>query len=105
MTVEIIRMEYNKYSILLIIFTFIKKSLLGSRERFSPNEVMYGIIRKKDNISYFNTYENNPIESSYQLMWKELNSEEMSPITSFNTMRRILEYYFNIIGAWIMKMY
>ena len=36
-------------------------------------------------------------------MWKELNSEEMSPITSFNTMRRILEYYFNIIGAWIMK--
>ncbi|HDJ4385954.1 TPA: AAA family ATPase, partial [Staphylococcus aureus] len=38
-------------------------------------------------------------ESSYQLMWKELNSEEMSPITSFNTMRRILEYYFNIIGG------
>lgn len=32
-------------------------------------------------------------------MWKELNSEEMSPITSFNTMRRILEYYFNIIGG------
>ncbi len=51
---------------------------------------MYGIIRKKDNICYFNTYENNPIESSYQLMWKELNHEEMSPITSFNTMRRIL---------------
>ncbi|HDK9112801.1 TPA: AAA family ATPase [Staphylococcus aureus] len=74
-------------------------TFLGSRERFSPNEVMYGIIRKKDNISYFNTYENNPIESSYQLMWKELNSEEMSPITSFNTMRRILEYYFNIIGG------
>lgn len=74
-------------------------TFLGSRDKFSPNEVMFGIIRKRDNVSYFNTYENNPIESSYQLMWKELNSEEMSTITSFNTMRRILEYYFNILGG------
>lgn len=57
------------------------------------------LYEKKDNISYFSTYNNNPIESSYQLMWKELNSEVMSTITSFNTMRRILEFYFNIIGG------
>ncbi len=74
-------------------------TFIGSRNNFSPNEVMFGIIRKKDNISYFSTYNNNPIESSYQLMWKELNSEVMSTITSFNTMRRILEFYFNIIGG------
>nr|WP_286313360.1 AAA family ATPase [Mammaliicoccus lentus] len=89
---QIINLTHNIYFHKEITF-------LGSRDKFSPNEVMFGIIRKKDNISYFNTYETNPIESSYQLMWKELNSEEMSTVTSFNTMRRILEYYFNIIGG------
>jgi len=88
---QIINLTHNIYFHKEITF-------LGSRDKFSPSEVMFGIIRKKDNISYFDVYENNPIESSYQLMWKELSSDNISTVTSFNTMRRILEYYFNIIG-------
>lgn len=74
-------------------------TFLGSRQKFSQEEVLYGIVRKKDNISSFQVYDKNPIESTYQLMWRELDSENISSITAFNTMRRILEYYFKIIGA------
>lgn len=73
-------------------------TFLGSRDKFKENEVLFGIVKKKDNVTSFHKYKENPIESTYQLMWRELKIENLSSITSFNTMRRILEYYFNIIG-------
>ncbi|MGW7977048.1 AAA family ATPase [Staphylococcus xylosus] len=73
-------------------------TFLGSRKQYSEDEVLFGIVRKRDNISAFQVYDKNPIQSSYQLMWRELTSDKISTITSFNTMRRILEYYFKIIG-------
>ena len=73
-------------------------TFLGSRASYSPDEVLFGIIRKKDNISSFVECPNNPIESTYQLLWRELTEDNLSTVTSFNTMRRILEYYFKIIG-------
>lgn len=73
-------------------------TFLGSRRQFSKKEALFGIVRKKDNVSTFHTYDINPIESTYQLMWRELDSDKISAVTSFNTMRRILEYYFKIIG-------
>lgn len=74
-------------------------AFMGSKNNFSKEEFLFGIIRKKDNVSGFNTYEGNPIESTYQLMWRELKEINLSSITAFNTMRRILEYYFKIIGG------
>ncbi|MFK4887363.1 AAA family ATPase [Lactococcus petauri] len=73
-------------------------TFLGNRDSYSPNDVLFGIIRKKDNISNFIECPDNPIESTYQLLWKELSEDDSSTVTSFNTMRRILEFYFNIIG-------
>lgn len=73
-------------------------TFLGSREQYSPADVLFGVIRKKDNASYISEYPNNPIESTYQLLWRELGDDNLSTVTSFNTMRRILEYYFKIIG-------
>lgn len=73
-------------------------TFLGSRKQFAGDEALFGIVRKKDNVSTFQTYDKNPIESTYQLMWRELDSDKISRVTSFNTMRRILEYYFKIIG-------
>lgn len=73
-------------------------TFLGSRKQFSKEEALFGIVRKKDNVSTFHIYDTNPIESTYQLMWRELISDKISTVTSFNTMRRILEYYFKIIG-------
>ncbi|CAM3126633.1 AAA family ATPase [Enterococcus faecalis] len=73
-------------------------TFLGSGKEFSSAEVLFGVIRKRDNISYFTEYDRNPIESTYQLLWRELLEDKLSTVTSFNTMRRILEYYFKIIG-------
>ncbi|WP_396159047.1 AAA family ATPase [Flavobacterium sp.] len=40
---------------------------------------------------------NNPIQSSYELLWREIKEwENNSGITIQNTLRRILENYFSI---------
>lgn len=80
------------------IYFYKEITYLGSRDTYSLNAVLFGIIRKLENISSFIEYQNNPIESTYQLLWKELSDDNLSTVTSFNTMRRILEYYFKIIG-------
>ena len=45
-------------------------------------------------------YEKNPIQTTYNLLWSELKEiKETSKISVLNTMRRILEHYFNVIGG------
>ncbi len=62
----------------------------------------FWIIRKNNNISTLQAFEmENPIQSSYELLWKELtNSLNNSSITVQNTMRRIIENYFKILGRY-----
>ena len=44
----------------------------------------------------------NPIKTSYELLWKELkNNTNASLVTTQNIMRRILENYFGILGKSI----
>ncbi len=43
----------------------------------------------------------NPIQNSYELLWKELkNRAQCSGLTIQNTMRRIIENYFKILGKF-----
>ena len=75
-------------------------TFLGSRESYSPKEVAYYIIRKRDEESSLQFYSSNPIKTSYQTLWEELKEPNISSSKSaFNTMRRILEHYFQIIGG------
>lgn len=62
----------------------------------------FWIIRKNDNISSIQSYGmENPIQSSYELLWKELkNTQQNSGITVQNIMRRIIENYFKILGKY-----
>ncbi len=62
----------------------------------------YWILRKVDNITFVKGYEmENPIVSSYELLWKELKERDHnSGITIQNTMRRIIENYFKILGKF-----
>ena len=64
------------------------------------NDVHFWIISKDNNISSIRAYErNNPIKTSYELLWEELKSNtNASLITTQNIMRRILENYFSILG-------
>lgn len=66
------------------------------------NETNFWILRKIDNVSYLQDFELvNPIQNSYELLWRELkNKDNNSGITIQNTMRRIIENYFKILGKY-----
>tara|TARA_A100000171_G_scaffold35638_3_gene34227 strand:- start:24594 stop:26822 length:2229 start_codon:yes stop_codon:yes gene_type:complete len=61
----------------------------------------FWILRKNNKVSTIHFYAvNNPIQSSYELLWREIKEwENNSGITIQNTMRRILENYFSILGS------
>lgn len=64
------------------------------------NDVNYWIIRKDNEIAHIDTYGmENPISTSYELLWRELkDNTALSLITMQNTMRRIIENYFGMMG-------
>lgn len=66
----------------------------------TSNNVSYWILHKEETISSIIAYgHNNPIHTSYELLWREIkDSNTSSLITVQNTMRRIIENYFGILG-------
>jgi wobble nucleotide-excising tRNase len=62
----------------------------------------FWILRKKNKISTIEPYlMSNPIHNSYELLWRELKKDgENDCITIQNTMRRIIENYFKILGKY-----
>lgn len=70
----------------------------GSRDTLSNSIVAYFVIRKNNNISHIEECSNNPITSTYELLWDDIKNHQSSANTICNTMRRILEHYFKVIG-------
>jgi wobble nucleotide-excising tRNase len=62
----------------------------------------YWILRKGDKISTIQPFlMDNPISSSYELLWRELKSDDIKSCTTIqNIMRRIIEYYFKLLGKY-----
>ncbi len=60
----------------------------------------FWILRKNNKVSTIHYYsDKNPIQSSYELLWREIKEwKNNSGITIQNTLRRILENYFSILG-------
>ncbi|PHS30604.1 MAG: hypothetical protein COA92_09405 [Sulfurovum sp.] len=77
-------------------------SFINSRDTQGRNDTYFWILRKNNKISTFHPYEKkNPIQTSYQLLWQELKDKEKnSMVTIQNTMRRIIENYFKILGNY-----
>lgn len=77
-------------------------SFINSRDTSGRNDTYFWILRKNNKISRFNAYEmKNPIQTSYQLLWQEIRDRDNSSITTVqNTMRRIIENYFKILGNY-----
>lgn len=76
-------------------------SFIDGREH-KNNETNFWILRKNKKITTIQPYEmNNPIKSSYDLLWQDIkNRDHNSGITIQNTMRRIIENYFKILGKY-----
>ena len=79
---------------------FHKETAFIDRRTEVCNDIHFWIISKDNNISSIKAYErNNPIKTSYELLWEELKSNtNASLVTTQNIMRRILENYFSILG-------
>jgi wobble nucleotide-excising tRNase len=58
----------------------------------------FWIVRKREGRSTFERYDHNPIKTSYELLWSEVKNPNRSLMTIQNTLRRILENYFKILG-------
>lgn len=58
----------------------------------------FWIVRKQGDMSILTGYKHNPIKTSYELLWSEVRSANRSNMTVQNTLRRILESYFKLLG-------
>lgn len=76
-------------------------SFIDGRTKENKN-TYYWILRKQNNTSRIQAYGiKNPIQTSYELLWQEFkNREQNSGVTLQNTMRRIIENYFKILGKY-----
>lgn len=71
----------------------------GGRETAS-NKESFWIVGRLNNITKIAKHPHNPIKTTYELLWRELDDlEQINKATIHNTLRRILEYYFKIIGG------
>lgn len=89
---QIILLTHNVY--------FHKEVSFEGINRGPGERSLYWILRKNNRVSGIQFYgNNNPILSSYDLLWREIREwDRNSGITIQNTMRRILENYFSILG-------
>ena len=89
----------------IFVFThnvYFHKEVTYSRRR--PNngvlsEETFWIVKKPGLVSKLAAQTTNPIKTSYELLWSEVRNPERSNLAIQNTLRRILENYFKILGG------
>lgn len=69
------------------------------RRNVAMREETFWVVRRHDKLSKLEKYNSNPIKTSYELLWEELKKSNKSNLTMQNTLRRILESYFKILGG------
>jgi len=63
------------------------------------NSTFWIIKKNSDDCSIIEAHKTNPIKNSYELLWHEVQNPNRSTSTIRNTLRRILEHYFKILGG------
>lgn len=69
-----------------------------------PRKTGYWMIVKTNNESQIIKYDTNPVTSTYEMLWAEVKNAAINPagyntLTLANTMRRIVEHYFKLLGG------
>jgi wobble nucleotide-excising tRNase len=70
-----------------------------NRRQIASAEETFWVIRKADLGSKLEKHKSNPIKTSYDLLWSEVRRTDRSNLAIQNTLRRILENYFKILGG------
>lgn len=68
------------------------------RKNGAMNHETFWIVKKPNNRTEIIQHSDNPIKTSYELLWNEIKGGGKSNLTIQNTLRRILENYFTILG-------
>lgn len=63
-----------------------------------PDDESFWTVRKANQRSKIQSHKSNPIKTSYELLWNEVRNRCRDDLAIQNTLRRILEYYFKILG-------
>jgi wobble nucleotide-excising tRNase len=71
----------------------------SKRKDVAMNEETFWIVRKPGLVSKIEKHSTNPIKTSYELLWAEVRKQDRSNLGIQNTLRRILENYFKILGG------
>ncbi|SFM23400.1 Wobble nucleotide-excising tRNase [Desulfomicrobium norvegicum] len=69
------------------------------RRKVAMGEETFWVVRKSDLVSKIEKHNTNPNKTSYELLWSEVRRTDRSNLTIQNTLRRILENYFKILGG------
>ena len=59
----------------------------------------FWVVRKSNQMSKIVKYDTNPIKTAYELLWNEVRDKSRDNLSIQNTLRRILENYFKILGG------
>ncbi|GAA8923319.1 AAA family ATPase [Helicobacter pylori] len=97
---QVIILTHNTYSYKEITLEYDLKRYQG--------KYSFWIIKKDNNVSKIEKFEENPIKNSYELLWQEVRwakekqakENNISWVSLQNVMRRIIEYYFRILGGF-----
>ncbi|WP_181372514.1 ATP-binding protein [Helicobacter pylori] len=92
---QIIILTHNTY--------FYKEITLECDLKHYQGKYSFWIIKKDNNASKIKGYKENPIKNSYELLWQEVKQAKennASWVSLQNVMRRIIEYYFRILGGF-----
>ncbi|MDW3559027.1 ATP-binding protein [Helicobacter pylori] len=82
---------------------FYKEITLKDNLKRHQGKYSFWIIKKNNNVSKIKDYKENPIKNSYELLWqdvKQAKENNISWVSLQNVMRRIIEYYFSILGGF-----
>ncbi len=92
---QVIILTHNTY--------FYKEITLECDLKRYQGKYSFWIIKKDNNVSKIKDYKENPIKNSYELLWQEVKQAKennVSLVSLQNVMRRIIEYYFRILGGF-----
>ncbi|WQX08827.1 AAA family ATPase [Helicobacter pylori] len=97
---QVIILTHNTY--------FYKEITLEYDLKHYKGKYSFWIIKKDNNVSKIEKFEENPVKNSYELLWQEVRrakekqtkENNISWVSLQNVMRRIIEYYFRILGGF-----
>ncbi len=97
-----------KQVIILTHNTYFYKEITLECDKHYQGKYSFWIIKKDSNISKIEKFGENPIKNSYELLWQEVRwakekqakENNISWVSLQNVMRRIIEYYFRILGGF-----